>query len=422
MTERPLGALEKRFWLLDRVNANHLVLLAEIEGSASTKQWQYAIAQVQRRHPLLNVSISYRGDGTIHFVQRSAPIPIDEVEVRSCWDDFLARELSRPFDTTVAPLVRLGVANSDGRTTIILAAHHAVVDGMAAVTIINDITAALNGTELRVLQNASSSEEVIRAPKNNIPVITMSKTESGKLGEPNPDRGGIPPAIQRVEFSEHLTGKIRGLVKAKGTTVQGALCAACSIAAQKDCDISDNRPLTIVSPIDVKRRFGISGVVGVHLAANVLAVEIVDAKNFWEVANKFSDEIARSALAQAIDVQSQKLEDLFVGNDLEAAVELLIRGRARDVMVTNIGVVPNGNGDRRLQLRRLWGPLAFSGHPGEHTVGAVTVQGHLTICVGSRSMIPEFANTVVQTLGSQCGLQISMERGSCGVIRASEQG
>src|SRR5262245_30264189 len=38
--QRLLSAMEKRFWLLDRINATHLVLIAEVEGDATAERWR----------------------------------------------------------------------------------------------------------------------------------------------------------------------------------------------------------------------------------------------------------------------------------------------------------------------------------------------------------------------------------------------
>lgn len=414
--ERPLSAMEKRFWLLDRINATHLVLVAEVDGNATIERWRNAIDHVQSRHPLLNVAVRLQSDGSIVFVRQDAPIPIYKLSDRLNWEEYVAAELSTPFDTEVAPLLRIGLAASDNQTILIVTAHHATADGMSAVTIVRDIIAAINGATLMRLQTASSLEDLMTEAPDETVAAARSDAGIGKLRSLNPERGGTPPAIERIEFSDRLTTRLRQYFNRAGTTVQGALCAAC-VASQLQRE-PDSGPLIIVSPIDAKRRFGVEGTVGVHLAAKTIPVEISAGSAFWETARLFSGELAQAATRSAIEAQQKSLRSVFAQNDLDAATDVLIKGRARDIMMTNLGVIPEDSNGAELRLRRLWGPLAFSGHPGEHTVGAVTTMGHLTICIGSRTLMHGFAVSLVQALASACGYEISWMRRSGGALYA----
>src|SRR5258708_18851922 len=50
---RPLGALEKLFWLADQNRPTHFSIAAEVGGSTRIEQWQGALDRVCRQSPLI---------------------------------------------------------------------------------------------------------------------------------------------------------------------------------------------------------------------------------------------------------------------------------------------------------------------------------------------------------------------------------
>src|SRR5260370_25662580 len=50
---RPLGALEKLFWLADQNRPTHFAIAAEVDGSTRIEQWQDALDCVCRQSALI---------------------------------------------------------------------------------------------------------------------------------------------------------------------------------------------------------------------------------------------------------------------------------------------------------------------------------------------------------------------------------
>src|SRR6516165_8927680 len=64
---RPLGGLERFFWLTDQNRPVHFAMAAHIEGRTTIPGWRAALNAVQGRHTLLSVAIETRDGNTPHF-------------------------------------------------------------------------------------------------------------------------------------------------------------------------------------------------------------------------------------------------------------------------------------------------------------------------------------------------------------------
>jgi hypothetical protein len=106
---RPLGAMEKLFWLLDQTSQVHFVIAAEIIGTRAIGSWREALDAVQLRHPFLCVSIDNNGFVHPSFHHENGtkiPLRVVEKDASNRWETELENELAMPFDSTQAPLVR----------------------------------------------------------------------------------------------------------------------------------------------------------------------------------------------------------------------------------------------------------------------------------------------------------------------------
>jgi hypothetical protein len=70
---RPLGSLEHLFWLMDQTGPIHFAMTAQIIGETEPGDWRRALDRLQKRHPLLSVSIERTGSG-----QPQADFPVNK--------------------------------------------------------------------------------------------------------------------------------------------------------------------------------------------------------------------------------------------------------------------------------------------------------------------------------------------------------
>ncbi|CAD6561728.1 hypothetical protein LMG27952_07547 [Paraburkholderia hiiakae] len=162
---RALGGTEHLFWLLDRNRAIHFLLVAEIDRVFEPSAWHAALLALQQRHPLLSTRIVANPEAAPAFFRDpNARIPLRVVEnARASWQVEAAREMNTPFDWSTAPLVRATLLQGEGGSPLILAAHHAVLDGMGGAYVIEDLLCALAGGSLMSLPLVQPLESLLRA-------------------------------------------------------------------------------------------------------------------------------------------------------------------------------------------------------------------------------------------------------------------
>src|SRR5262249_31017590 len=128
---RPLGALEKLFWLANQDRPLHFAIAAEVGGTTLIEQWQSALDRVCRQSTLIwsRIILDERGAPVFSPVSRgSIPLLVVENAV-SAWTDYLASELSRPFDASRVPLLRATLLHGPDRSVLILCVHPSIADG-----------------------------------------------------------------------------------------------------------------------------------------------------------------------------------------------------------------------------------------------------------------------------------------------------
>jgi hypothetical protein len=106
---RPLGSLERLFYLIDQVSPTHFAVTAQIKGRTTISAWRAALDSLQSRHPLFSVCIDIDEESKPYFRHvADAPIPLGVIEGRvpSNWKTEIEKELALPFDAETAPLVR----------------------------------------------------------------------------------------------------------------------------------------------------------------------------------------------------------------------------------------------------------------------------------------------------------------------------
>src|SRR6202045_2192827 len=164
---RPLGAFEQMYHRYEQKSTMHFFMVAEPADDLDPSALAAALRAVQHRHPLLNVYVEDDPQTRLGFYRPASvpPIPVTVVDAETghTWSDVVAAELTRPFDTSIAPMIRL-VPLRCGPTTpaaIVLTAAHVIVDGLSAGCILRDLFSALNGHPLEALSVPPSQEELI---------------------------------------------------------------------------------------------------------------------------------------------------------------------------------------------------------------------------------------------------------------------
>ena len=128
-----LGSLEELVWLYDQTSPFHFVMGATFVGVGSAARWREVLDVLQRRHPLLRVSIERDASAYPKFVSDGmGRIPLRMSDADVGWAGEMSRELQIPFDHQNAPLIRAAVCGDTAGSTLLLTAHHAIADAIIA--------------------------------------------------------------------------------------------------------------------------------------------------------------------------------------------------------------------------------------------------------------------------------------------------
>jgi hypothetical protein len=112
--------------------------VAELADDLDPSALDACLLVVQRRHPLLNVFVEDHPQTGLGFRRPTCvpPIPVSVVDAGTghAWCDVVAAELTRPFDLSSAPMIRVVLLGSGPTTSAatVLTVADVIVDGLSA--------------------------------------------------------------------------------------------------------------------------------------------------------------------------------------------------------------------------------------------------------------------------------------------------
>jgi hypothetical protein len=172
----PLSPVEDMFWSVEEgfEGAFRGTIVVHLNGCIEADVLVLALRQLQHRHPKLRAAIAQGSDGRRRYVFDPAapPIPfrIEDYEgADPRWREETRRLLQIKFPAA-GPLVAIGVLRnrSAGRCELLVAVHHAIADGVSAITIVNDLLSAYADAEAHL--------DVPAGPV--LPIVTAARAPS----------------------------------------------------------------------------------------------------------------------------------------------------------------------------------------------------------------------------------------------------
>jgi len=401
--QRLLGSLEKRFWLLDRAAATHIVMAAEIEGAGPEHAWQDALLAAQARHPLLRVCITVNDDGEPEFTpygDRTIPFHVLNLSSDHDLSDFMASELSTPFDLAGKPLARAALLRDAQRSFLILCAHHAIADGMSMAFVVRDLVKASAGRLIDPLHMPQSIDVLAGFRPHRFSTDRRPAEREVDDIVDSGDRGGVLPVVERSRFTTAFTRMLRDRCRKENTTVHGALCAAFAKAGHDIHEDWRASAARVVSPVNARGVVGVQDDLGLYISSKLLELEPAADSDFWSLARFARQGLINESSRERVTALTAGLRTLLATCDLRTATRKLSEGRARDLMLTNIGQIPFECDFGAVRISAVWGPLALSGYPGEYTVGIATTHGALSITTATRRPTRGLLDTAKDILNS----------------------
>jgi NRPS condensation-like uncharacterized protein len=404
--ERVLGAFEHSFWLYDQVLPVHFALGAKISGSFSVAQLRQSLVQVQQQHPLLRVRIEVDHAGQPKFVEHSAPIPLKVLERthEQQWQQELEAELSRSFDWSTAPLVRVLLLQSETMSELIVTCHHAIADGLSAAYLIRDIVQGLV-SQNRIVQTLADCPSI----EQLTPFAELFQTKAAKALEQPTQPSFLPqystavstrqrPHLRTALLSADLTQQLSDRARSEQTTVHGAISAAFLLALTHQRGTAPAQ-LNCLSPINVRSHLtpAVGEQVGLYISYGVTTHELRFDSLLWETARSVKSQLFEAMLpGRFFEDIHQRQPVMATCPDAITVAQGMQQQYSYDLLVTNLGRLTLGQQFGSLRIEALYGPAVMAGVEQEHIVGVATLGDRLslTVCYPSTTSATE-ADTIL---------------------------
>ena len=163
--------------------------------------------------------------------------------------------------------------------------------------------------------------------------------------------------VQRLKLSRELTGRIVQRARDERTTMQGALFSALLTSGLATLPHWRHKPIEMVSPVDLRGRFGIKGECGWFTTNANAAIEHNGEREFWDVARDVMLRLNVQGALESVRESTRNMSELLGnGLDVARAVELRQTVLQRDLTLSNLGPLRFAPTEGRFQLTGLWGP------------------------------------------------------------------
>jgi hypothetical protein len=406
---RRLGAFERMYHRRQQTSTMHFCVVAELADDLDPGALAAALRAVQHRHPLLNVYVEDHPEAGLGFRRPTfvPPIPVTVIaETGHTWCDLVAEELTRPFDTTVAPMVRVVLLRSTP-AAIILTVDHVIVDGVSAGYILRDLFSALNGHQLLALPVPPSQEDLMGQLRDAQPAAALAANCSPPAAQPDwfatpstirPFDAAVPH-LSTICFDEDLTRRLVARARAERTTVHSALVAAMSRAILES---GRNEFVRTVTPCEFRPQIGVHDDVCLYFTAARTAFTRDQLTELWDMARTVGDHLARARSVPALLGGSAATEH-FIPIDAtpEDAQAFMIGGLSFEAFASNLRVLDMGPPEA-VRPVAIWGPAILVQLQGELASGVCTFNGQLRIVSASHDPLPGYLERVRDVLAAAC--------------------
>jgi len=132
----------ERIMYVSATEAVNCVFTARIRGTINEDLLRMALAEVQRKHPLLRVVIREDEKGRPYFVSNTQipaiPVQILDRHSDDQWKDVSAAEWHNKFDVQKGPLARVVWLRSGTVSELLLVCAHCICDGTSILTLMRE--------------------------------------------------------------------------------------------------------------------------------------------------------------------------------------------------------------------------------------------------------------------------------------------
>ncbi len=380
---RLLGPLERCRWHETVSRQPRVTIIVEVSGRTTIEDWQRALGEVQRCHPLLGVEIALDYEGRPAFFDLPRrPFPL---EVSGCgekdWKGTISIELKDKIRHS-SPLARAVLLHGAEASTLMLVAHAAIADTSALSRVMSDLLTVIGGGSVaRQCFPAAVAIPRVRAEKatSSAAFCAMAWSE---------------PHINSARLSPALTTRLDMVARRHGLSLEDLLSAALVKCAQFPAGRHKSDVRRVVGEIRLSSRQAPSCVVGSALHTKDYAV--VDETNVFtlarSLASDFSCEMRNEGSNHGISIPARVPDSIpSIRNDASSA------SAYHGLRLGHLGH-QIAQSYRAMRADAVWGPLAIGEKDADHTIATGQVNGRVHILYAARKPFDRFLESTQELL------------------------
>ena len=333
----PLSFAQQRLWFLDQLDpaagaAYHIPLALLLSGPLDLTALHRALAAVVERHEALRTVFGEQDGQPVQLIQPPAapPLPLQDApegsdeQRRELLRDWLAAEITRPFDLARGPLLRAGVLRlGPAEHVLALTLHHIITDGWSQGVLMRELidsyAAAAQGrpaplprlpvqyADYAVWQRRWFTGAVEQAQldywRQQLAGVSPLELPTDR---PRPAQPSYRGATVPMALPPEVSARLAALGRETGASLFMVLLAAWSVLLAR---YSGQRDLTVGTPIAGRTRAELEGLVGFFVNTLVLRADLSGNPPF----RALLEQVRATALAAYAhqDVPFERLVDLL---------------------------------------------------------------------------------------------------------------
>jgi amino acid adenylation domain-containing protein len=310
-----LSSAQKRLYYLQQLvpgstayNMPYMEVLDE-ETGRNREKLEHTFRKLIGRHESLRTSFHIVRDKPVQEVRESVDFAIEYYTAG------IGRDFVRPFDLTMAPLLRVGLINTGGRGfTLIVDMHHIISDGISHFVLVNDFLALYREEELPSLrlqykdfsgwQNREKNKEAVKAQaeywqkqfEGEIPVLNLP------FDYPRPEIQRFAGDSITFELSKEETDVLNRLVLEEGVTLYMVLLALYAILLS---EITGQEDIVAGTPVGGRRHADLYRIIGMFVNTLPIRLRLLPGKTFKEFLK-----CVKETTVEAFENQDCQFEDI----------------------------------------------------------------------------------------------------------------
>jgi amino acid adenylation domain-containing protein len=279
----PVSSAQKRQFILHKINETIIYNLSGgfvIEGKLDLNRMECVIKKIIERQESLRTSFDIRDGLPVQIVNKTVDFSVEYLEAEEVEFDTLLNAFVKPFDLSVAPLMRVRLVRfSDNKHILLFDMHHIISDGASINALTKEFVELYTGGSLPELKvqykdySAWHHEFLVSEGIKNQEAYWLDRF-SGEIPSLDLPLDFARPSIQSFKgnklyfkIDEKLTKEIRVLTARTGTTLFMFLLASYNILLSRYTGQED---IVIGTPVEGRRHPDLRDLIGMFV--NTLAI------------------------------------------------------------------------------------------------------------------------------------------------------